>query len=163
MAMLKLFLKIFIGGPLLVIGAIGLLGTLIGGQYQIALGILGAMAAFVAICVLDSKRDHSKYRKIAERRGLKLDYFANYLDAGVVIDRDKRQLLVGKFSDAKILGFDEVSGAEWEDVPVGKKMKYTLHVSTRNFDYPRAAVGFSGHKEQRDQAYAKLVAALNAA
>lgn len=163
MAMLKLFLKMFIGGPLFVIGAIGILGTLIGGEYLITLAIVAVLAGFVALCSWDDKRSLMRYRETAQRRGLRLDYFVNYLDAGIVIDREKRQLLIGKFKDAKVLGFDEVSSTEWEDVPYSGKLKYVLHVNTRNFDYPRLGVGFAGHKALRDQAYAKLVAALNAA
>lgn len=162
MAGLKLFLKLFIGGPLFVIGAIGILGTLIAGQYLITLAIIAGLGAFLAICAWDSKRSFMKYREIAQRRGLTLDYFANYLDAGIVIDRQKRQLLLGKFGEAKIIGFDEVSSAEWEDAPFGGKMKYLLHVNTRSFDHPRFGVGFAGQKALRDQAYHKLVAALNA-
>ncbi|TBU77177.1 hypothetical protein [Phytopseudomonas daroniae] len=160
MAALKLFLKLFIGVPLFIIGGIGLLGTLIGGQFQAALGIVAALAAFASICVWDSKRSQAKYRKVAERRGLTLDYFANYLDAGVVIDRQKRQLLLGKFDGGKIISFDDARSAEWEDLPYGGKMKYLLHVNTGDFDTPRLSVGFSGQKALRDQAYSKLMAAL---
>lgn len=163
MAALKLFLKLFIGVPLFIVGGVGLLGTLIGGQLMAALGITALLAAFVAICAWDSKRSYMKYRKIAESRGLNLDYFANYLDSGVVIDRANRKLLLGRFDSGKIIGFGDARSADWEDLPYGGKMKYLLHVSTDDFDSPRLSVGFAGHKALRDQAYHKLLAALKAA
>lgn len=156
----KLFLKMFIGGPLIVVGLITLLGTLIGGEYLYALGIVALLIAFLALWGWDEQRDASKLRDAVRARGLNLDYFVNYLDGGVVIDLANEKVLVGNLKSGKILSFADVKSVEWEDTPFQGKLKYNLYLNTHDFHNPRVGAGFAGKKGMRDAALAKLSTAL---
>jgi hypothetical protein len=156
----KLFLKMFIGGPLIVVACFALLGTLIGGEYLYAVGIVVLLIAYFAFWGWDEQRDARKLREAVQARGLNLDYFVNYLDGGVVIDLANEKVLVGNLKAGVILSFAEVKSVEWEDTPFKGKMKHNLYVNTHSFDNPRVGAGFAGNKSMRDTAYAKLSAAL---
>lgn len=146
MQSIKLFLKLFIGGPLTIICLFGLLGTLIGGEYLYAFGIVAFLFSFFWLCSWDSQRDEKKLKETVLSRGLNIDYMANYLGGGVVIDLKNEKLLVGNLKSGKILDFSEVKNIEWEDTPFHNKMKYNLYVNTNNFDTPRLGAGFAGNK-----------------
>jgi hypothetical protein len=160
MKVVKLFLKTFIGGPLLIFGPIVFIAMIVGEEYLIAFWTLVLIIAFFALSGWDNQRDERKLKEIISSRGINIDYWATYLDAGVVIDLSKEKLLVGNLKSGKILDFSEVKNIEWEDAPYSNTMKYNIYVNTNNFEAPRLGVGFAGHKKLRDTAYAKLSAAL---
>lgn len=160
MQFIKLFLKMFIGVPLTIIGLLGLLGSLIDGEYLSAFGIVLFLLLFFWICGWDSRRDEKKLKETVLSRGLKIDYMASYLGGGIVIDLKNEKLVVGNLKAGKILNFNEVKSIEWKDTPYHNKMKYSLYVNTNNFETPQLGAGFAGDKGMRDAAYAKLSAAL---
>lgn len=157
----KLFLKMFIGGPLVVICSVGLIGTLIGGEYLHALAIVLLLVAYFAFWGWDEQRYIRNLRKAVEARGLNLDYFVNYLDGGVVIDLVNQKVLIGNLRRGPILNFTDVKSVEWEDAQFKGRIKHDLYANTANFDAPRVGAGFASNRRLRDTAYAKLSAALN--
>jgi hypothetical protein len=160
MRALKFFIKSFIALPLLVLGSIGTLGMLVGGEYLIALGVVLFMLFFFALCGWDAERDEEKAKKSILSRGVYIDFIADYLGSGVVIDLKNEKILVGNFKTGKITDFKDVKNIEWEDAPYKGTMKYNIHINTDNFEHPRLSAYFGGNKGMRDTAYAKLSAAL---
>lgn len=156
----KHFLKMFITGPLLVIACFALLGTLIGGEYLYAVGIVLSLIAYFAFWGWVDQRDTRKLREAVEARGLNPDYFVHYLDGGVAIDLAGEKVLVGNLKAGKIFSFADIKTVESENAPYHDKVKYNIYLNTHNFDTPRVGVGFAGDKAMRDAAYAKLNAAL---
>lgn len=157
---LKLFLKKLIGIPLLVIAFLGMVLTISGGVFLNAFWFALFIAVLFALDHWDDKRDTRNLRKAVEARGMRLDYFVNYLSNGVAIDLANEKLLVGNLKGGKILNFADVKSVEWEDNPFNRKWIHNVYVNTHDFDTPRVGAGFAGNKNMRDDACAKLSAAL---
>lgn len=120
---------------------------------------VGVIGTIISFAIWHGKRQASNFRSHVEGGGLKPDYIASYGDNGVAIDLAAKKVFVGSIKKGKAVDFAEISSIEWENIG-GKYPKYILKINTRNFDCPMLHVGFSDNKATREEAYAKLRAAL---
>lgn len=158
---MKLLLGIlgFFVAPWLV-GALTYEATKSGGA--VAVMVFGTMVVYIVAAVLIEKQNGEKFKVHVGTLGLNLDYFANYGSNAIGIDLAAKKVFAGSMKKGWVLDFSEISSIQWEDTG-GEHPKHAIHVNTRNFDCPKVSVWFGGAKGTREEAYAKLRAALGIA
>lgn len=162
MFMLQVLLKVFIILPIVALSSCAASGYISGGgDFNWFVAVITSVIASISYLVWDGKREKDTFTKHVASLGINLEYVACYGDGGIAIDKTNNKLFAGKINNGKIFEFNEISSIEWEDYPVGNHMKYMININTKNFDLPKLTVGFGGNRGIREQAYAKLRAALN--
>lgn len=163
MFVLKVLFKIFVVLPIVAV-SIGAAGGYMagggGGFNWLVAGISGVIASF-AYLIWDGRQEKARFKKYASSQGINPEYVASYGENGIAIDKTNGKLFAGKIRKGKVFEFPEISSIEWEDYSLGQHMKYLIHINTKDFDLPRLSVGFAGNRGIREEAYAKLRAALN--
>ena len=166
MFVLKVLFKIFVILPVVALSSCAAGGYIAGGGgFNWWIAVIASAIASVAYLVWDSKQEHAqehvRFKKHVTSLGVNPEYFACYGDNGIAIDKTNEKLFAGKIKKGKVFEFSEISSIEWEDYPFGNHMKYMININTKNFELPKLTVGFAGNRGIREQAYAKLRAALN--
>lgn len=167
MYFLKILLKLLIVLPVVALsscaagGYIGAMFIDSFSDFNWIAAIITSVVALFAYAIWDGKQEQAKFKKYTESLGIKPEYVASYGENGIAIDRTNEKVFAGRIKKGKIFEFKEISSIQWEDAVLGDSMKYMIHLNTKNFDLPQLTVGFAGNKGVREEAYAKLRAALN--
>ena len=164
MFIIKLMLKIFVVLPAIAYGSFKgtwfLTAAANGGHAAMLPSFVVATVASIAFLLWDGKQEKKHFTKYADSLGITPEYTGSYGDNGIIIDNTRKKVFAGKINKGKVFDYEEISSIEWQDTAVGSHMKYLIHINTKDFDLPQLTVGFANNKGIRDQAYAKLRAAL---
>ena len=164
MFIIKTLLKIFIVLPAIAYGSFKgtwyLTAAANGGHATLWLSFAVAAFASVAYLIWDGKQEKENFSKHANSLGITPEYSGSYGNNGIIIDNTRKKVFAGKINAGKVFDYEEISSIEWQDTSVGNHMKYLIHINTKDFELPQLSVGFANNKAIRDQAYAKLRAAL---
>ncbi len=167
MFLIKTMLKVLIVLPIVAWSSFKatwfITGAVTGGVPNIWVSL--AVAAIVCLAYLwwDGRQESARFKKHALSLGVHPEYTACYGDNGLVIDKTNETVFAGKIKHGRVFAFHEISSIQWEDGSVGSHRKYILHIHTKDFDFPKLSIGFASNRAVREEAYAKLRAALNIA
>lgn len=162
MYVLKYVFKLFVILPIVALSSGVAGGNLFGGgSFNWGIAVILSIVVSVLYLAWDGKKERMRFTKYAISLGVNPEYVASYGNNGIAIDKTNKKLFAGKINQGKIFEFGEISSIEWEDYPLGRHMKYMININTRNFDFPKLTIGFAGNRGVREQAYARLRAALN--
>ncbi|SCX84585.1 hypothetical protein [Desulfoluna spongiiphila] len=166
MFLLKTLFKVFVILPLVAVASFKATAMILAQVSYSAsqnwwIPILVSVIASLAYLIWDGKREKDCFRKHAISMNIIPEYVASYGENGIAIDKTNSKVFAGRIGKGKVLDFHDVSSIEWEDFSTGNHMKYLIHLNTKDFDFPRISVGFSSNRSVREEAYAKLRAALN--
>jgi len=162
MFVLKVLFKIFVILPIVALSTCTAGGYVAGGgDFNWWIAIIASVTASIAYLRWDGEQEQARFTKHACSLGINPEYVACYGDNGIAIDKTNEKLFAGKINKGKVFEFEEISSIDWEDYPLGNHMKYMININTKNFDLPKLTIGFAGNRGIREQAYAKLRAALN--
>lgn len=166
MFILKTLLKVIVVLPLVAVAsfkatAIILAQVSYSASQNLWIPILVSVIASLAYLIWDGKREKDRFTNHVTSLNLTPEYVASYGENGIAIDRTSGKIFAGRIGKGKVLEFSDVSSIEWEDYAMGNHMKYLIHLNTKDFDTPRVTVGFSSNRTRREEAYAKVRAALN--
>jgi len=162
MVVLKLLFKIFVILPIVALSTFTAGGYVAGGgDFNWWVAIIASLIASIAYMIWDGKQEQARFTKHACSLGIKPEYVASFADNGIAIDKTNEKLFAGDINTGKVFEFEEISSIESEDYPLGNQMKYMIKINTKNFNLPQLTIGFAGNRGIREQAYAKLRAALN--
>lgn len=163
MFVIKKMLKVFVVLPAIAYGAfkfttfIALSAT---GHINWWVSIGASVITSLAFMIWDGKHEKSCFTKHASSQGINPEYIGSYGDNGIAIDNTNKKVFAGEINKGKVFDYSDISSIQWEDRIAGSHIKYLIHINTTDFDSPKLTIGFAGDMGVRDQAYAKLRAAL---
>ncbi|BCS95149.1 hypothetical protein DSLASN_07810 [Desulfoluna limicola] len=163
MFLIKTMLKIFVVLPAIAYGtfkAASFMTVSATGHINWWVSIGAAILASLAYLIWDGKQEKSSFDKHARSQGINPEYVACYGDNGIAIDNTNKKVFAGRINKGKVFDYNDISSIEWENSSVGNHMKYLIHINTTDFDFPKLTIGFAGNRGVREEAYAKLRAAL---
>lgn len=159
--MLKIMFKVLVILPILVYlsGTAG--GHIVGGtEFSWGGAVIAGVIAAIAYIIWDGKQEDVRFNEHVKSLGVNPEYIACYAENGIAIDNTNEKLFVGQINKGVVFEFGQISSIEWEDRSILNSLKYNIIINTTDFALPQMTIGFAGNRLIREQAFAKLRAAL---
>lgn len=162
MFILKLPFKVLVL-PLVALSTFTVAGYAIGEKdFNWWAAIITAIVTSIAYSKWDAKQDKIRFTKHVSSLGVNPEYLACFGDNGIAIDRTNQKLFAGTLNKGKVFNFRDIYSIEKESKVdfINNHDKYFIHINTKDIEFPKVTISFTGDKIIREQAFGKLIAAL---
>lgn len=161
---LKAILQILIIVPILAASSCAAGGIVAGGtgkDFNWWVAIIASILIVFSYILRIGNKEQKRIRIFIDSLGINEEYVGWYSNNGIIIDKTNKKIFAGDTDNGKIFNFNEISSIGWVDKHTGSSLMYAIDINTKNFDLPTLRVSYLGKIDLRDEAYAKLRAALN--